>query len=416
MISKQSKKRTHFTHVYLPNQQRSVQAGVLRLTEFGRDLETSEFVYGIRFARFPTAFSLDPLDLPLHVAPETTLFPGRQLHYFGAFRDATPDFWGRRLIEAKLNRHEDLPESEYLLHAGPNRVGALDFRSKRDSGDPESHAGRLIDLEYLLETSERVENHKTIPKRLQPFLEPGSSLGGKRPKAAIEADDIEWLAKFPSTTDRYNVPHIEYATLELARACGLNVPHRRLEKISNNKTVMLIQRFDRHKKTHRHFISALTITGKHESEALGTAYSEIAEAISLYGAKETVRSDCSELFARMVFNILVSNDDDHLRNHGFLWNQTGYSLSPLYDVVPHPQVAAERRLCLGIGAEGRNATLANAMSNYGAFLLRKDNALEIIERLSSVVREWKTYFEEFGVSGTDIDRVASAFRSPKNLL
>jgi serine/threonine-protein kinase HipA len=241
-----------------------------------------------------------------------------------------------------------------------------------------------------------------------------------RPKAAVVDGNRHWLAKFPSRQDRgFSVPVIEYATMKLAVECGLDAPEVQLVNVGQNRPVLLIARFDRaagpQGVTRRHFITALTILGVHESRSPEMAYADIAQRQALYGSPHTVRRQQEELFARMVFNIFVSNDDDHLRNHGFLWNGDGWILSPLYDVVPRAGIATERNLHLGVGAEGRNATLVNAMSKHAMFGLDRPSALGIIDRIWRVAREWRAYFEGWNIPGADIELASSAFRHARDI-
>lgn len=308
-----------------------------------------------------------------------------------------------------------MPESCYLLEAGANRAGALDIRPDLNSPPTSVSVHRL---DYLLEAAERIEAGLPIPQALADIFQAGSGMGGMRPKASVvDAAGQLWLAKFPSQNERLNIPVVEEAALRLAGLAGLNVPETRIEMV-NGKAVMLIRRFDRaypEGVEHRHhMISALTLLGCHERESIEKSYVDIADALRQHGALDGIRTDLAELFGRMVFNILVTNDDDHLRNHALLWDQTsnsvGWRLSPLYDVVPRPMVATERYLHLSVGSQGRLATIDNAMTMYARFGLDQHEALEIIDRIWRVVRQWRGYFEDFKVPAEQIDQIGSAFR------
>lgn len=417
--------RTGFVvFIYPEAQTQAVPAGRLTLIEDGATLLQSTFGYGRQYVQRRNCLALDPLTLALpgpglDILREPPQSSTGQLTEFGVFRDAAPDRWGRRVIENKLRHTGPLAESEYLAHAGSNRVGALDFRQNPKDEERPGQLAQLLDLAYLQEAAERIDAGEPVPARLEQIFDAGPSMGGARPKAVIEANGRQWLAKFAMPTDPYSIPQVEYATLLLAREAGLNVPTIRLECIGAERPVMLIERFDRIVQpqgyTRCHFISALTLLARHESESPYTSYAQIAEAIATYGAAATIKQDQAELFGRMVFNILVNNNDDHLRNHGFIWDGAahGWQLSPLYDVVPAPMMANERYLHLGVGKEGRLATLPNAMSQHGVFGLTRPQAIAIIERIAAVVREWKNTFETAGVSGPDIDRIASALRHPR---
>jgi serine/threonine-protein kinase HipA len=225
----------------------------------------------------------------------------------------------------------------------------------------------------------------------------------------------EWIAKFPSRGDAFDVPAVERATLELARAAGLDVPRTRLETLPDGRRIMMIERFDRvpAQGTRRHMVTALTMLALHESQSPDASYAAIAQAIGRHGVSGAVAADRAELFARMVFNILVSNDDDHLRNHAFLHDAAGdgWRLSPLYDVVPKPQVSEERFLHLSVGPHGRAAHVENALAGAGQFGLLPPDAGRIVERVTLAVSQWRRHFDAAGVSPRDRDMMASAFRA-----
>ncbi|MDF3089661.1 MULTISPECIES: type II toxin-antitoxin system HipA family toxin [Burkholderia] len=414
-------------------------AGLLQMTEDGADLQASSFAYGLRYIDRPNAIEIDPVSLSLARKNETRgkmNFPAGGLTQFGGIRDAAPDAWGRRVIEAKLKvRANTLPESTYLLHAGSQRIGALDIRANLDT-PPGPQAGKgLHRLEYLIDSAARIEEGEPVPAELEAIFVQGSGLGGARPKATVRDENgVLWLAKFPSRSDRLNVTVIEEATLRLAARCGIRVPPTRIVDVGGRQ-VMLIRRFDRYW-THPEFdalrgddalylppragaterrvpfASALTLVGCSEMESMEKSYQDVAHAIRQHGHVDAIRADNRELFKRMVFNILVSNDDDHLRNHGFIRDPRlpGWRLSPLYDVLPRPSTAHERYLHLGIGPQGRLATLDNAFNARDAFGLSKSDAGLAIAEVWQPTREWKTCFEEHGVPDKEVDKIAPAFR------
>ncbi len=408
--------RTVFIH--LPGETEAVPAGRLNLIEQGTQVQASTFAYGRRYVARANAVPVDPVALALLPAQnDHDRLPPAGLALFGALRDATPDAWGRRVIENRLRAPPNgLPESVYLDHAGPHRAGALDVRETPTSPPIHSSLPSALDLQHLLDAAARVEQGEPVPAHLEVFFAGGPSVGGARPKAVISADGHEWIAKFPARGDPFNVPLIEFATLELAREAGLRVPPLRIETLADNRQVMLIQRFDREPVqrgiARRHMLSALTLLALPEQASADSSYAAIADAIGQYGVSGQIAADREELFARMVFNILVSNDDDHLRNHAFLFDapSQGWRLSPLYDVVPKPQVAQERVLHLSVGPQGRLARLDNALAGAGRFGLLPPRAAGIIDRIVSVVREWRGRFESSGVPVADCDRVATAFR------
>jgi serine/threonine-protein kinase HipA len=274
-----------------------------------------------------------------------------------------------------------------------------------------------VDLPYLLQAVERIEAGDPVPAQLAHFFHGGPTMGGMRPKAVIHDGGRQYVAKFPSTADRrFNVPAVEHATLVLARECGLDVPHTQLVPLDGKRSAMLIERFDREPAeagfARRHMVSALTMLAVPELESLDQSYEAIAGVISARGAAASVERDRIELFKRMVFNILVTNNDDHLRNHAFLYDPAGrgWRLSPLYDVVPSPEIGSDRFLNLTVGPQGRAARLDNALAGAGAFGLRRSEAARIIQELVACTRTWRNTFDACGVSEQDSDMVANAFR------
>jgi serine/threonine-protein kinase HipA len=413
--------RTVFIH--LPGEVDAVPAGRLTLTERGTELVASSFAYGLRYLERPSALPVDPIALPLDQGTGgAVLLPPAGLTLFGALRDAAPDAWGRRVIENRLRAPPNgLPESAYLDHAGPFRSGALDIRATPTSAAAAGALPNVLELDHLRDAAARIEEGEPVPVHLELLFAGGPSLGGARPKAVLVADGREWIAKFPARDDRFEVVLAEWATLELAREAGLAVPATRMETLPDGRKVLLIERFDREPvdrgMSRRHMVSALTMLGKHEQDSANSTYAQIADAISQHGVRGHIARDREELFARMVFNILVSNDDDHLRNHAFLHDARGkgWRLSPLYDVVPRPQVAQERMLHLAVGPQGRLATLDNAMAGAGLFGLHPPQAAAVIDRVASTVRSWRETFDRLQVPAALSDRLATAFRRPSDI-
>ena len=418
-------------------------AGLLNLTQTrGAPLSgaalASEFRYGLRYLERPLSFEIDPVSLSLRDRNRVRgarLFPVNGLPEFGGIRDAAPDAWGRRVIEARRKvPANSLTEAEYLLDASSDRVGALDVRANRDA-PATSAASDLRSLEYLLQAAAAVEAGEPVPAALADLLAAGSTAGGARPKASVRDDrGVLWLAKFPARGDTFDVARAEYCTLELARRAGLTVPQLQVLDVSG-RTVMLIRRFDRFwsvpgvalpasgplgegepvvgaREARLPFVSGLTLVGCSEFESPTKRYADLALAIREHVAAPCVRADVEELFVRMLFNVFVSNDDDHLRNHGFLRDPRmgGWRLSPLYDVVPRPGQAHERYLHLEVGDQGKLATLDNALTHHPAFLGKRTRAIELMRRVWSTVRGWQSIFEELGAPGSLIDRIAPAIR------
>jgi serine/threonine-protein kinase HipA len=408
------------------------------MTEEGPNVLASSFAYGLNYLRRSDALEVDPVSLGIQdraTVQGKRLLPINALPLFGGIRDAAPDSWGRRVIEAKLKvPANSLPESQYLLHAGSDRVGALDIRKSINDG-PTQGTGGTDALEYLMDAAERIEEGLPIPAHLEAIFMDGTALGGARPKASVrDGAGVLWLAKFSSRKDSFDIPAIECAALRLAAAAGLNVPPVEVRTLGARK-VMLIRRFDRYwaepgkapnaevnlmltqpgngRAEHRlGFASGLTLVGCDETESRTKAYTDLAQAVRNYCHPSVIRADNAELFKRMVYNVLVSNDDDHLRNHGFVWEPrlAGWRLSPLYDVLPRASHATERFLHLGLGPQGRLATLDNALNSHEMFTLSRAAASEMIAGIWRDVREWRVYFETLGVPASEIEKIAPAFR------
>jgi len=422
-------------------------AGILELTETPQGVEASSFAYGTRYLEKAQAIEVDPLSLPLANKAQIRgrqLFPANGLALFGGIRDAAPDAWGRRVIEAKLKAPANsLPESTYLLEAGSDRVGALDVRTSLAS-PPSKGVSAVQSLQYLQDASERIELGESVPTRLTDLFGSAPGAGGARPKAAVRDESgLMWLAKFASRSDTFDVARAEHATLRLAGACGMTVPATQVVDLGG-KSCLLIRRFDRYwvsadqleqgpqhlpRDLNLHdttpgagashelrlpFASSLTMVGCDEMESRTKGYADIAAAVRRHAHASLIRENNRELFARMIFNILVSNDDDHLRNHGFVRDPRigGWRLSPLYDVVPRPGIAQERFLHLEVGVQGKFASLDNALSAYARFDLERHDAIAIMARVLAPIRRWPQFFEEQGAPGALIDKMHSAFRRP----
>lgn len=422
-----------------------VPAGLLTLTEGATGVDASTFAYGVRYMERPYAFEVDPVSLSLADKEQLiykALVPANGLQLFGGIRDAAPDAWGRRVIEAKFKvPANSLPESAYLLEAGSDRVGALDVRSGRDEGPSQGVSG-VQSLQYLQEAAERIESGEPVPTRLTDLFGSSPGAGGARPKATVRDEQgLMWLAKFASRSDTFDVARAEHATLRLAAACGMRVPETRVVDIGG-KSCLLVRRFDRYwvedvqleqglaklpgelvlyetrpgvaarNEQRLPFVSSLTLVGCDEMASRTKGYADIAGAVRQHAHPKTIRQDTRELFARMIFNILVSNDDDHLRNHGFVRDPRlgGWRLSPLYDVVPRPGIAYERFLHLEVGLQGKLATLDNAMSAYARFDLERPDAVALMANIVARVQQWDSFFDEKGSPGALIDKLKPAFR------
>jgi serine/threonine-protein kinase HipA len=405
------------TYVFVHLAGGPVPAGLLTMTDEPRN-PSATFAYGRRYLARPARVPVDPVALPLH-DPETsrTFRTEEGFAVFGGIRDAAPDGWGQYLMYKAMG--DRLPSDiDLILASGDHRVGALAFgptpeRPKRITpwGDGDA-PGEQFSLEELAEAAERAQHVDQLDENLRRLLTAGSSLGGARPKAATDLDGQPWIAKFQARNDSFPECRVELATMRLAATCGLDVPALDFRRVLE-RDIYLIKRFDRTPNDsglqRRPFASGLTLLGAHESEVSRYTYADLAAALRQHGVE--VRRDLHELFRRMVFNILVTNDDDHLRNHGFLFDGRGWRLSPLYDVVPKPQVGLGRRLVLRVGPQGRAATLANALAGAAGFDLSPDEAEAMVATLRrQVAGGWEEQFKQAGVNAADRGRFATCFR------
>ena len=405
------------TYVFVHLEEGPVPAGLLTMTDEPRN-QFATFAYGRRYLERADRIPVDPVALPLHEAGTSRTFRTEEgFAVFGGIRDAAPDGWGQYLMYKAMG--DRLPsEIDLILASGEHRVGALAFGPT--SAQPERITpwgggpapGEEFTLAELAEAAERAQHVDELDENLRALLAAGSSLGGARPKAATKIGDQPWIAKFQKRGDSFPECRVELATMRLASECGLDVPPLDFRCVLD-RDIYLIERFDRiphgNWLERRPFASGLTMLGAHESEVSSFSYADLAGAIRQFGTE--VRQDLHELFRRMLLNILVTNDDDHLRNHGFLFDGEGWRLSPLYDVVPKPQLGLERRLVLGVGPEGRNATIENALAGAAVFDLGHDDAKAIAENMSrTVATRWEQLFTEAGISAADRKRFATCFR------
>ena len=359
--------------------------------------------------------------------PDLAMYNGRQFApldkaMFGIFSDSCPDRWGRVLMkrrEATIAKREErkpreLRESDFLLGVyDESRMGALRFSLDENgpflSDDKDMATPPWANLRTLEEASRAFEQDENAleEKWLRQLIGPGSSLGGARPKATITAPDNSlWIAKFPSHNDYSNISAWEYVTMQMARECGINVPECKLEKFSKFGSTFLVKRFDRLNGKRIHFASAMTLLGKSDGANAqdGSSYLEIAEFIMRYGAAP--EQDLQELWKRIVFSIAVSNTDDHLRNHGFLLSESGWRLSPAYDINPNPSGYG---LSLNITEYDNSLDFDVALEVAPFFRLKINEAEKFLKNISSVVSKWKIYASAVGISRFEQEEMQKAF-------
>lgn len=408
--------QTCYIFVQLPNTFEWSVCGVLTVSTVAPNLYRGVFQYGRSYLGRANAVSLDPFNLPLSERPrEITQLKGIP----GVLRDASPDAWGRRVIQAKLGLPEtQISEVDYLLNGPDDGAGNLRFAATPNLLPASRAFNRTHDLQALTVAAQELEESGKLVHEVLEQLEPGTSMGGARPKVTVEDDHRVWLAKLPEKGDRINMQRIEYATLELARSAGLNVCAARLEKLVN-QDVLMLERFDR--KWHNDIgmyerfglVSGLTVLDAEDGYVGRDRWSYLLLADELRRWSSSPRQDQRELFRRMVFNAMVTNNDDHPRNHALLKVQDHWRLSPAYDIVPVPLVSVERRdLALEIGSYGRAASVYNILSQSSVFGLSVQDAKDEIARMREKVACWQTVFKMHGVSDADIAAIAPAMLPP----
>ena len=378
--------------------------------------ESASFEYDKKWLEHPEKFALEPV-LKL---TEGTFHTQAGLSVFGAIGDSAPDRWGRvlmrraEMVKAKSDNKtpRTLFEVDYLLGVSDEaRQGALRFSTVPDetiflTPKDQTTIPPLFKLPRLLSASERFIEDSESAEDLKLLLAPCSSLGGARPKASVrDRDGSLAIAKFPRKDDEFNIVMWEAVALTLAKSAGINVPSWGLENILE-KSVLVIKRFDRLNGQRIPFLSAMGMLGAQDNEQ--HSYLEMAYALARDGASP--EKDMAELWRRIVFTIMISNTDDHLRNHGFIYERyKGWRLSPAYDINPVPAEIKPRILTMAINFEDTSASLDTAMVVAKDFRISKEKAIEIVKNIVSAVKQWKRVAEDFGLSKHEIDRMTSAF-------
>lgn len=403
-----------YVYLQLPGSLEVVTAGYFEQTE-RTGVRVGVFVYNPAYRDREDAVPLDPFELPLRAGRfETVKLKG----IFGPLRDASPDAWGRRIIERHLNS-ATLSEVDYLLHSPEDRVGALAFGRGKIPPAPTTRFNQVVALEKLLAFAEAVEADDSValPTQFAELIQPGTSLGGARPKNVVETEEGLWVAKFPERGDRWNNTRVEAAMLTLARECGLRACDARVVAVAD-ADVLLVRRFDRVKipegyLRHR-FVSALTVLDAGEAIADRARWSYLLLADELRRRSHRASADLRELFGRMVFNALISNTDDHPRNHGLIAPGKDFELAPAYDLTPNPLISVERRdLALAVGRFNRYANRENLLSECERFRLDKLEAAALIDRMKQTVESrWHAVLRSHGVTEKDCTLLARAFVYP----
>lgn len=404
-----------YVYITLPGQTQPVTAGRFALESNRRGVAEGRFVYGRSYLARPDAMPFDPVELKLTDRTyATTALNG----VFGALRDASPDFWGRRVIQRHLGKPQP-GEMDYLLYSPDDRAGALGFGLNQLPPSPKRAFNQTLDLAQMQASADAISADDGMPsdalvEQVGNLLLVGTSMGGARPKAVVEDDTGLWVAKFNVPTDRWNSARVEHAMLMLARACGLTAADSRVVDVAG-RDVLLVRRFDREKTADGYLrarmISALTLLSVDEAPQARDRWSYVQLAEELRRACTDPQANTAELFRRMCFNALISNIDDHPRNHALIARDKDWKLSPAYDLTPAVPVSISRRdLAMQCGDAGRFANAANLLSQSARFLLEPDHARQIIDTMEAqVTSRWFGIAREAGVSPAHCDLIAGAF-------
>ena len=412
-----SKRDQCFVYIWLPGEITAVTAGRFELASDRRGTPLGRFVYGKSYLARKDAVPLDPVELKLSTRTyETTALNG----VFGAIRDSGPDYWGRLVIERHLAK-PTLDELTYLLESPDDRAGALGFGLGREPPAPKRKFNRTLDLSRLQEAADALladgPARGTDAEQVEKLLLLGTSMGGARPKAVVEDRDGLWLAKFNKPADRWNSARVEHAMLILARLAGITAAESKIVTVGE-RDVLLVKRFDRDKVaggyTRARMVSAVTMLRTDDNALSRGRWSYVLLAEELRRAAADPKNAAEELFRRMCFNALISNIDDHPRNHAMLAKDQDWKLSPAYDLTPANPISEEHRdLAMDCGDQGRWANAGNLLSQSARFLLGPDEARSIIDEIENVVKTgWYRTLRAEGVSELDAGILKGAFAYP----
>jgi serine/threonine-protein kinase HipA len=361
------------------------------------------FTYGRSYLAREDRVALYLPELPLRRGPISPLVGD----IAGCIADAAPDAWGQRVI---LNRQSGRPDGEttdlgpmtYLMESGSDRIGALDFQASASKYVARAHGQAT--LTELAESAARVEQGIPLSPALDQALLHGSSVGGARPKALLNEGKRRLIAKFSSTTDTYPVVKGEFVAMELARRAGINATPVELTR-ALGKDALLVDRFDRPAGGGRRaMVSALTMLELDEMAARYASYASLTDLIRSRFSDPT--QTLRELFARITFNILVGNNDDHARNHAAFWNGVELTLTPAYDICPAPRAGGETAQAMAIGHDGyRMSQVGGCVARASTYLLSEADAREIVDHQIGVIEsQWSDVCDQAGL--TEVERTA----------
>ena len=402
-----------YAGMYLPGEQNATPVGLLTLGRQGVN-EYGDFAYGLRYRARDDAMALNPAFMPTKTA--TFSLPPHRLRDGGAlnltFKDCLPDAWGELVLRYE-NNWKPLSSVEMLLKTNASRVGALVFSRSREMPAATTVDGG-VRLEDLAEAARCLAFDMDVPKELKRLLFRGGTLGGARPKASLVRDHALWIAKFPAKGDEVDVQMLEACTLRLADLCGIRVSQFKLEPLQKIN-VLLLRRFDRPgavKDGQRiHYLSAAAFTDSPYDSNQGS-YTGLASQLRVHGSK--VATDLPELFRRLVFNVLIDNTDDHVKNHGVLHTDRNlYELSPAFDVVPQLTNLGYMGMAITEGSETPHLDAVLKVASH--FGLSNAAASQEIQRIHKVVAGWKPVFVAEGANKDLLRRVEHCFKEQAKL-
>ncbi len=432
-----------FVYITLPGQTEPVTAGRFALTTDRRGTPEGRFVYGRSYLERPNAVALDPIELKLSPRICSTVTLGG---VFGALRDASPDYWGRRVIQRHLGKAQP-GEMAYLLYSPDDRAGALGFGLNQVPPAPKRAFNQTLDLEKVQVIADAIMADTALPAaaaaadgadgadgddgddgddhrhavddhdQVEKLLVIGTSMGGARPKAVVEDEAGLWIAKFNRPDDTWNCARVEHAMLILARTCGLTTAESRVVGVGG-RDVLLVKRFDREKTEagylRTRMISALTLLRADDNYQARDKWSYVRLVEEIRRVCAEPAQNAAELFRRMCFNALISNIDDHPRNHALIAKGADWKLSPAYDLTPAVPVSLEHRdLAMECGDAGRFANAGNLLSQSARFLLAREDAAAVIHVMEGQVRStWYATARGAGVSEKDCEQISRAFSYP----
>lgn len=385
MNSKTHSRNEAYVWIWLPDSVAPVVAG-----RISKNADQYQFNYGQSYLALQNAIPIYTRELPLKAG---LISPLGDLTIAGCLRDGSPDAWGRRVV---INRLSNAPESTveidetdeilFMLSSGSNRMGAIDFQES-----PINYTPRIEDkatLDELINSVDRVEAGIPLTPQLDNALFHGSSMGGARPKSNIQDDEKQYIAKFSSSSDTTPVVKAEYIAMKLAAEVGLNVAPVHLLQIAG-RDILLVERFDRIKSSRgwqrRSMVSALTIFELDEMMARYASYEHLAEAIRINFTNP--KSTLTELFSRLVFNVLTGNTDDHARNHAAFWDGEQLTLTPAYDICPQNRTGREASQAMKILGDRNLSRIDLCLESAALYALSSDNALAIVKHQISVIRD-----------------------------